>query len=186
MRPDPVSPVSKDWGPDEGGRRARIFFGKNIGGNDRRRALGRYRVLLDLSSLIFSICPRKNILATPPVMLSRQGQCGGLPGQMFLLTPRQRSSGPIDRLLPNQSRRNEMGNGMGNGVGSGVFSLSCFRLISDFLVCRFPFRHSLVQMPPGLPGRIVTFVATPAASCCPRVLCSNEREPHTGQAGGIR
>jgi hypothetical protein len=55
-----------------------------------------------------------NILATPPVMLSRQGQRGGLPGQMFPLTPRQRSSGPIDGLLPNQSRRNEMGNGVGS------------------------------------------------------------------------
>ena len=33
-----------------------------------------------------------------------QGQRGGLPGQMFLLAPRQLGSGLIDRWLPNQSR----------------------------------------------------------------------------------
>jgi hypothetical protein len=33
-----------------------------------------------------------------------QAQRGGLPGQMFLLAPRQLGFGPIDRLLPNQSR----------------------------------------------------------------------------------
>jgi hypothetical protein len=46
-----------------------------------------------------------------------------------------------------------------------------FTLSNRFLVCRFPFHPDLVQMPPGLPGRIVTFAAT--------------HEPHTGQAGGI-
>ncbi len=42
--------------------------GKNIFGQEywgeQRRAVGRYRVLLDLSSVIFPICPQKNILAT--------------------------------------------------------------------------------------------------------------------------
>jgi hypothetical protein len=33
------------------------------------------------------------------------------------------------------------------GVGSGVFNLSRFRLISNFLVCQFLFRHGLVRMP---------------------------------------
>jgi hypothetical protein len=37
-------------------------------------------------------------------MPNRQGQRGGLPGQMFLLTSRQLGFGPIDRWLPNQSR----------------------------------------------------------------------------------
>jgi hypothetical protein len=38
---------------------------------------------------------------------------------------------------------------------------------------------------PGLPGRIVTLAATPAASGCVQGWLSDEREPHTGQAGGI-
>jgi hypothetical protein len=38
------------------------------------------------------------------------------------------------------------------GVGSGVFNFSCFPQISNFLICRFLFRHGLVRIPPACPG----------------------------------
>jgi hypothetical protein len=38
---------------------------------------------------------------------------------------------------------------------------------------------------PGLPGWIVAFVATPAASGCLQGWLSEEREPHRRQSGGI-
>jgi hypothetical protein len=56
MRPDPVSPVSKDWGLEDGGRRARIFVGKNIGGK-QGMVLDRYRKHPARSSLPITVAP---------------------------------------------------------------------------------------------------------------------------------
>jgi hypothetical protein len=110
---------NKDWGLKAGGRRARIFFGKNIGGDDVELLVATVSFWIsDLPSspsAIEKIFLPPNILATPLVIASLQppprADCdGGRPcprpawRQMLLLAPRQLGSGPIDRLLPNQSR----------------------------------------------------------------------------------
>jgi hypothetical protein len=111
--------IIEKLGVKEGGRRARILFGKNIGGSAVWPLVATVSFWIsDLPSspsALEKIFLPPNILANPPVIVILQplsrAKCDGgracpRPAwrQMLLLAPRQLGFGPIDRLLPKQSR----------------------------------------------------------------------------------
>jgi hypothetical protein len=115
------------------------------------------KVLLDLSSVTFSICSRKNFLATryschsprhprPAPSNGRlrwavgggQGERGGLPGQMFLLVPPQLGFGPIDRWRcePRKTRNTRKRRLPGSRVSPCSSTTVCFPMVVRFPTAR--------------------------------------------------
>jgi hypothetical protein len=104
--------------------------------------------------------------------------------------PRGRRRRCAPRLLRRlgQPRADEGGSWVQGGSWGQTWRVQFVAFWLDFELSRMPISvpSRLGPNAPGLPGRIVTLVATPAAFGCVQGWLSEEREPHTGQAGGIQ